>query len=451
MHAHEHASLSPHERRSLPPHLPFRPLLIGGMVALLFALLLSLATDLGIRRFWFAYLASFAFYLSISLGALFFVLIQFLVRAGWSVAVRRPAEIIAANLPLMAVLFLPILGVVLSGKGTLYHWAQPLEKAAVVHGGGREVPPAAPANHHQSSADAGHTAETATNAHDHSKADPLMVAKRPYLNIPFFTLRWILFFAVWAGLGYTFWNASVGQDGHGKPLTTLRLQTVSGVSVLAFGVTVTFGAFDLLMSLDAHWYSTIFGVYFFAGCMVGFFATMAVTLRTLQWSGYLTESVRDDHFHDIGKFLFGFIFFWGYIGFSQYMLIWYGNIPEETAWMLRRGVAVQAPNAWSPVIILLLFGHFIIPFLGLLSRHVKRHPAGLVFWASWMLVMHWVDLYWLTMPELTTRSRPLLIEIICLAGMGAVFLAGLARRAGGRNLVAVRDPRLHESLNFQNI
>ena len=218
---------------------------------------------------------SFAFFLSISLGALFFVIMQFLVRAGWSVAVRRPAEILAANLPLMAVMFLPILCLVISGKGTLYHWAQPLEKAAM-HRDEHAETPWGHADDDKAAADGRHAPEASTVEHGHGSLDPLIVGKRPYLNIPFFTVRWIMFFAAWAGLGYYFWRQSTIQDDHGNPLTTVRLQTISGACVLVFGATVTFGAFDLLMSLDAHWYSTIFGVYYFAGCMIGFHATMAV-------------------------------------------------------------------------------------------------------------------------------------------------------------------------------
>ncbi len=436
----ETATLDPRERLvwSQPPSP--RLLALGGGLALGAACVLAILTGDGMRRFWFAYLVNFSFLLSLSLGALFFVLLQHVTRAGWSVVVRRVAEVVACNLLLMAVLFLPILGVVAAGQGTLYPWAQ-----STAHG---------PADA-DATAEHGHAAhgdDTAAHGGGHGHGlDELTLAKRPYLNAPFFALRWAVYFAVWGGLALVCWRRSLRQDAEADPGLTLGLERLSAPGLVIFALTVTFAAFDLLMSLDAHWYSTIFGVYYFTGATVGFFALMILALQALQRRGLLAASVTVEHYHDLGKFLFAFVFFWGYIAFSQYMLIWYANIPEETGWLVRRGLALQAPNVWSVAILLLLVGHFLLPFGGLLSRHVKRHRTALAGWAGWLLLMHWVDVYWLIMPEYTTDHLPLAVELVCLAGMGLLFVAGLVVAASGRNLVPVRDPRLGESLALENV
>ena len=448
--------------------------LIAGVVVLAASYLLSRFTQDGSRRFWLSYVHNFAFFLSLSLGALFFVVLQHLTRSGWSVVVRRPAEIVAANLLVLAAMFVPIAFIVAGGSGTVYPWAKPAsafahlntdqDHATTAHasaGAGVEARLAAYDERNVTSGHAGAAqAEDHARAHepsaadhdDHAAHDALIAKKRAYLNAPFFILRWIAYFAVWAGLGWWFWTRSMHQDASGDVALTHAMQRRSAPAMLLFALTVTLASFDLLMSLDPVWFSTIFGVYFFSGCAVGFFALLIVTLAGLQKGGVLTRSVTPEHYHDLGKLLFAFVFFWGYIAFSQYMLIWYGNIPEETGWFFRRGCATQAPNVWSYVIVLILLGHFLLPFVALLSRNVKRHRRLLVFWAVWMLVLHWVDLYWLVMPQLTTQYLPLgVVEIGCLAGLGAVFFAGLARLGAGRSLLAVGDPRLNESLAFENM
>ena len=177
------------------------------------------------------------------------------------------------------------------------------------------------------------------------------------------------------------------------------MQAFSPISLILYAITVTLASFDLLMSLDPHWYSTIYGVYYFSGCAVGIFATLIILSVLLQRWGLLRETITAEHYHDLGKFLFGFVFFWGYIAFSQYMLIWYANIPEETIWYGRRGTStvdymITLTWPWGAISVALLFGHLLIPFAGLLSRHAKRRKPVLVFWAVWLLVFHWIDVSW---------------------------------------------------------
>ncbi len=372
---------------------------VGGLAA---AAALAALEPEGWRRFCFAYLQDFAFLLSLSLGALYFVVLHHLTRAGWSVVVRRLAETLAAVLPFMLVLFVPVV----FGLRELYPWARP---DVVVH-------------------------------------DLALQRKAAYLNVPFFVLRCVFYLAVWGMLARYFHRRSLAQDLSGDPRETLRMQARSAPAMVAFALTLTFGAFDLLMSLAPHWYSTIFGVYYFAGSAVGIYALLPLLAFGLQARGLLRRSITVEHYHDMGKLLFGFVVFWAYIGFSQYMLIWYANIPEETRWLLRR-----QEHGWQAVGLVLVFGHFLLPFAVLLSRVLKRRPAALAAAGAWVLAMHWVDLYWMVMPEGRPSSPiPHLLDLAVLVGLGGVWLAAAAFVMRDRSLLAERDPRLAESLAFEN-
>ena len=393
-------------------HLPsagkrlFVPALIVGAVAILVSAGIGLTGD-RLGHLLHTYLVSFSFCLSLSLGALFFVDLQHLTRAGWSTAVRRMAEIVAGNLPVLVILFVPFLVVVLAAPDRLFPWAE-------------------------------------SEAVEHSK---LLAGKRPYLNLPFLVVRLIAYFGVWWFLSRFFLKRSCEQDASGDPELTVRMERLSAPGMILIGLTITFASFDLLMSLDPKWYSTIFGVYFFSGSAVGAIALLCLIPVLLQSSGKLKGAVSTEHYHDLGKLLFGFVFFWGYIAFSQYMLIWYGGIPEETSWYLHR-----QEGGWLYISLLLLFGHFIIPFLGLLSRHTKRHRPVLAFWAGWMLVMHWIDLYWLVMPGFSKEHIPFgILDVTVFIGIASLYFAGILHFARDIPLVPVRDPRLSESIAFENI
>lgn len=447
--------------------------IVGGAIGLLgiiVALLLGAFTDDGWRRFGFAYVTNYGYFLSIALGALCFVAIQHVTRSAWSVSIRRVAEIIAATLPFFAVLFIPILVIVLSGKGEVYPWAQPVpahvlnheneEHAAADNADYRitlaaeDSEPEAAEQAHEDAEDS-HEAAEAAHSEPHSRVghyDELTYKKRPYLNNGFFIVRWVLYFLIWSSLALFFLKNSRKQDETGNRRLSVIMEKVGAPGLVLFALTTTFAAFDLLMSLDPHWFSTIFGVYFFAGGMMGLMATLIVAMVVFKKQGLLATSLNVEHQHDLGKFLFVFVFFWGYIAFSQYMLIWYGNLPEETGWFVRRGGDTGQPNAWSIVLLILLFGQLLIPFAGLLSRHVKRSMPLLFFWSVWLLVMHWIDIWWLVMPEYSSEHLIFgLPEIACLLGIGGLFLAALGRIAGDRSLLPLRDPRLAECLNFKNM
>lgn len=396
----------PHDRRDLGASLAglapvvARGGLAVGLVGLAAAVGLALA-GAGIDRLMQSWLVAFAYLLTITLGALFFVILQHLVRAGWSVVVRRLAEAMAMNLPLLAVFFLPLFLTL----PRVYEWAQP---GAVAH-------------------------------------DALLRGKAAYLNPAFFLGRWVVFFALWSLLARYFWSRSVKQDATGEVKLTVAMERFAAPAMILFAVSLNFSSFDLLMSIDPHWYSTIFGVYTFSGGAVGFLALLSVVTALLQRTGRM-RGVTDDHWHDLGKLVFAFTVFWAYIGFSQYMLTWYANLPEETIWY-----AARSTGGWTAVSLLLLFGHFLVPFCLLLPRFVKRSPRLLAPVAAWVLVMHYVDIYWLTMPKLSPSRVPLHpLDLACLLGLGGLWLAAVAWRLRRVSLVPGRDPRLEESLAFEN-
>jgi hypothetical protein len=376
---------------------------VSGGILLAAAVLVAWIGDAGWERFLRAYLAGFCFVLSLSLGGLFFTMLQHLTRAGWSVVVRRLAEGLAGNLRWIWVLFLPV--VVGLFATDLYHWT-------------------------------------------HAGEDPLLEHKTPFLNATFWLIRAALYFAVWGGLAHFFVKSSVAQDATGDPGLTLRMQRVAAPGMVLYAFTQTFAVIDWLMALEPHWYSTMFGVYFFAASCCGFAASLIVLAFSLQGLGRITDSITTEHYHDLGKFLFAFgVVFWAYIAYSQYMLIWYANIPEETGWFAARQLGSRYPKRWR----------------GLLAAA-----------ALWMLLIHYIDIYWLAMPAIpaellaSARTYPQLVaefeasyagtydlhwsvlDPLCalgLAGLGAAGMAVGLRRAA---LIPEGDPRLQESLAFEN-
>ena len=353
-----------------------------------------------------SFLVSWAFYLSLVLGALFFVLIQHLTRAGWSVVVRRMAEALAANAGLMAVLGAVLVGLAVSGKVALFPWLDPAQVAA----------------------------------------EPALARKAGYLNPVFFSVRALVCFLVWTLLGAWFFRQSIRQDESGDPKLTVSMQKVAAPGVILFALTLTVASIDFLMSLEPAWYSTIFGVYYFSGSTLSSFAALVIFAYLLQRSGRLSSVVTTEHYHDLGKLMFAFTVFWTYIAFSQYMLVWYANIPEETLWFDRRQTGEWTAFSWF-----LLLARFFAPFLALISRAPKRRKALLAFAAAWVLFMQWIDMYYLAMPHASPGRVPWsLTDATAFFGIGGLFVAALVRRLGEKSLIPRRDPRLAESLAFEN-
>lgn len=452
-------------------------------------------------RFYHAYLVGFSFCLTIALAGLFFILMHHMVKVGWSVNVRRVPEALAASLPFLGILAIPLLIPVWQDRGgELYPWAVPhvetehhaAAQSAVEPSMGApldvQLVDASPdagrriaAEHLLAARQASDTAHPATDGAvgvhadaggghleevgSHSRFDwmtydHLAHLKEPWLNKTFFTIRIIFYFLVWTLLAWHFVGKSKQQDASGDPDISRKLAILAPVSIIAFSLTLTFAAFDLIMSLDYHWFSTIFGVYIFAGGMIGMFAFSIVSYRMLQAKGFLQQSVNTEHFHDLGKYLFAFVFFWGYVGFSQFMLQWYASLPEEIFWWARRGVTsadiahntIGYQGQYAGLSLALLFGHFVIPFAYLLSRHIKRSKEALLVGACWMLVAHFIDMYWLIMPEYNNGEFILDVAVLATAiSVIALFLFFFIHQLGRANLRPIADPRAPESLGFVNM
>ncbi len=330
------------------------------------------------------------------------------------------------------------------------------EHSGDTHGGGHAVPEGQPyvpvPQAGTTPGDYSHTGNT-WYAHDH--AIPYFVSKKGiWYTTPFFILRWTIYFTVWSFIGIAYWKTSLKQDETADHTLTNSREWWAPISVILFGVTVTGASLDLLMSLDPVWYSTMFGVYFFAGAMTAGLCTIILTLMIGQRVG-LFPAIGTDHYHDLGKLLFAFVFFWGYVAFSQFMLIWYASLPETTYWFEVRGVTTVAGaptygGPWSKVAWLLLFGHLLVPFAFLLSKHVKRNRAALGAAAVWMLFMCYVDLYWVAMPAFSSPELLLPIpELLAAVGTVCLTLAGAVRLAAKHPLTAYNDPRMHESLGLE--
>jgi hypothetical protein len=267
-----------------------------------------------------------------------------------------------------------------------------------------------------------------------------------------FALRLVVYFGVFSVMGWFYWTRSIKQDETGDAELTTKREWWAPLSTAAFALTTTFMAFDLLMSLDPAWYSTMFGVIFFANSFTAGIAMTILVCMVLQKKGYL-KTVNTEHYHDLGKLLFAFVFFWGYVSFSQFMLIWYASLPETTYWFEIHGMttvetAPQYGSGWTYLSLLMLFGHLLVPFGFLLSRHVKRNLTALAFAATWMLLMVYLDFYWYVMPFFDVQSVAVtfgLPEIGALCLLMAVVLAAFVRRYARHAPLAHGDPRLHET------
>lgn len=345
------------------------------------------------------------YWVSIAIGATFFTVIFSLTRAEWHIAARKPAEAMMGTLPFLLLLLVPML----FGEGFahVFAWADP------------------------------HALET----------DPILQRKAPYLNQGFFTARFFVYVAIMAGVSWFFRLQLQKQDETGDHAISRRLRAMAAPALALLALSTTFLSFDWMMSTDYHWFSTIYGIIYFAGGFMGFFAVMAIMLISLR--GSMGGAVTQHHFHGTGKMMFGLCIFWAYTSFSQFMLIWYGNIPEETLWYAHRW-----SNGWKPFSVLLFVCHFAIPLFALMSRHVKREPRTLFLGAVWLLVWHYVDLFWQMKPNMHHGHGEAVIgltEILAFVGVGGVFLALTSFFLTRAPLVPVKDPMLHLSMRYEDV
>jgi hypothetical protein len=310
------------------------------------------------KQFFASYLVAYAYFVLLALGAMFFVMLQHLTGAVWSLAMRPVMERVMITVPLAAVLFIPVA----LGIPTLYEWAHP----------------------------------------EFHSDDPVMAVKMAFFTPWFYLARTALYFTVWTALALILYRNSGRRE---------RAVWWSGPGLAALMVTVTMAAVDWLMSLEPHWYSTIFGVYVFSGAVLAFVAALTAILLALR------RAIGLDQYHDLGKWMFALTAFWAYIAFSQYLLIWYANLPEETVWFAHR-----FRGNWIYVSGTLLFGRFLLPFLVLLARAPKRNRTVLGAMSVWMLAMHYVDLHWIVMPTVHEHGFHLhWLDLSTFAAVGGLF------------------------------
>lgn len=350
------------------------------------------------RQSFQSYLLGYLFWLLLPLGSLAVLMLHHMVGGGWGFVIRRVLEAGARTILPMALLFVPLL----FGAGELYPWADP-EKVA--------------ADHH-------------------------LAHKAPYLNFGFFLGRAVFYFFVWGILALLLSRWSFRQDEVGDLSSVRRLQIVSGGGLVLFGLTTTFASVDWAMSLEPHWFSTIYGAIFIVGSALSSIVLAILALAALRQEKPLDEVVTPTHFQDLGKLLLTFIMLWAYIAFSQYLIIWSGNLAEEVPWYLSRG-----RGGWQYVAVVLVLFHFAVPFALLLSRKRKRSARRLVRVAALVLLFRFVDMVWIVVPAFHPEDLSLdWLDFVAPIGIGGLWLASFLWALEGRPLLPLHDPRFEATL-----
>ncbi len=385
------------EMESLKPELDRvqrQSLTVGGVALLLCVV----GAFFNAEQFFRSYLVAYLFWISIPLGSFAVLMLHHLVGGAWGFVIRRLLEAATRTIWLMLILFLPIL----VGLTSLYEWTH---------------------------------AETVA-------ADELLQHKESYLNIPFFLARAVIYFGLWL-VGMYFLNKwSTEQDRTHDAGLTRRLQVLSGPGLLLWGATITFMSIDWVMSLEPAWYSAIFGMLFMVGQGLTTLAFMIVALSRLWNQPPLLGVVTRSHFHDLGSLMLTFVMLWAYVGFSQFLIIWSGNLPEEIPWYLHR-----THGGWQQVGASLMIFHFALPFLLLLSRTTKGSIVILSTLAATMLLMRWVDVFWLVMPTFQPAQLQLhWLDPVAVIGVGGLWVGTFGWQLKREPLLPLYDPRLEESL-----
>ena len=386
-----------------------QPLLIAGAVGLVVC---AAGFVLDREHFFRAYLVAYLFWLGIALGSTSLMMVHHMSGGAWGMVIRRIFEASSRTLPVLALLFLPIA----LGMHDLYPWTH----------------------------------------EDHVAHDPVLQHKSLYLNVPFFLARAAFYFASWIGMAWYLNRCSKAQD-EGDPVATRRMQAFSGGGLVLYGLTITFASVDWVMSLNPHWYSTMFGFLFMGGQALAALAFTIVVSTLLAKRPPMEGVYNSGHFHDLGKFLLAFVMLWAYFNFSQYLIVYSGNLLEEIPYYVTR-----TTNGWQFVALSLVVFHFAVPFALLLSRDLKRSAGRLVLVAVAVLVMRIVDLFFLVSPEFSPsgtnlhamapdgeHGTPLFVhwlDVAAVVGLGGVWLWLFVTQLMDRPLLPLRDPNLAEAL-----
>ncbi len=413
----DHTLQAPKEERLNLTQLGFFPmgLLVLSIVLLGFSILWGIFVNP--RQFAFSWLVSFLWVFTVTAGCYFWVLVHHAVDADWSVVVRRFMETVGSLFfPYILILFIPIAVCV----SLIFKWWT--------------IP---------------------------AGVDPLLDHKAAFLNPEWFWGKNVLYFAYFGFAAWLMRSISIRQDSNGDPALTLKMRKLSYGFIPLFAVLITFAFLDWIMGLNHHWYSTMFGVYLFAGTAGCGIAITILISNAFRAAGYLKGVVTVEHNHIMGKLLLAFTIFWAYTAFSQYMLIYYANIPEETIFYIHRNT-----NSWHYVSVFIVFARFFFPFILLLSQPGKRNPMRICFVAAWILIMHVVDLHWLIIPQMQIINAikagqganpeaflhfaPHILDVTILLGMICLLAFAFLKRLSKASIFPVRDPRLFESVTLVN-
>jgi len=359
---------------------------------------LALSIALGFRngaQFFQSYLYSFIYWLAFPSGCLALLMLHHLTGGKWGYPMRRLWEAGSRTYPLMALLFIPILIPVWKSMSAVFPWT------------------------------------------DFNPDDKVLLAKHFYLNSNFFTLRAVIYFAIWIGLAALFNKWSAEQDKSGDPRLAKNMEGLAGPGIILWGIALTYASIDWGMSLEPHWFSTIYGMIFMiVGCLLAMAFGLFV-LRQLADEDPVKDAVSPAQFNDLGNLLFAFTMLWAYLNFDQFLIIWSGNIKDEIPWYMTR-----AFGPWGAVAAFLLVMHFFVPFLLLLQRPIKRRLHTLSMVAAYMILLSIVDVYWLIMPSFHKDHPNLnILDLLALAGIGGLWLASYFRQLSKMPLLPQHDPR----------
>ena len=349
------------------------------------------------------YLMTYIFLVTIAVGSLFLIALEYVAGAEWSTPIRRVVEFFASLIPWLLILVIPLL----FNIKNIFIWAHP----------------------------------------DIVAADKILTAKTPYLNATFFTIRSVVSILLWALFYFILTKNSRKQDETKDQNLTKKNIIVSAIFIPVFAITITVTAVDWMMSLEPHWFSTIFGVYFFAGSVLAGLSVATIATVLLKEKGLLHPAMVEDHYFSLGALLFAFINFWAYIAFSQFLLIWYANLPEETSWFMLRG-----NGGWLIMSFILIIVHFVVPYSALLSQPSKKDPKRLKIVAVWILFAHLIDCYWLIMPSYhSTQSNAwsIILQFAFPVAAVGLMIVVFYQNSKKYNLVPIGDPKLQKGLKFR--
>jgi len=365
------------------------------LVGLGFAVIAAVGAWARPDQFFRAYLIGFMAWLGVTLGSMAILMLRHLTKGAWGMVIRRILGAAMRCAPLMAVLFVPLL----FGVRRLYLWARPLDSIA-----------------------------------DNHLREHLREITKTYLSVNGFIIRAVIYFAIWNLLSFFLTKWSAEQDHPPMRDNSGRFKALSGPGLILYGFTITFAAIDWVMSIDPSWISTIFGLSFLIGQVLSALCFAVVVERILFRYKPMSELLKPEQVHDHGKFMLAFIMVWAYFSFSQWLIIWAGNLPEEITWYMRR-----LNGGWGYVGLFLVLFHFAVPFVFLISRPFKRDITRLVWLAGWMLLMRYVDLFWIIEPNFSVTFNLSWLDIVVPIAIGGLWLAYFFRNLGAMPLVPAYD------------